>query len=255
MRRGWILAGFYASPLVAIGIYAYRLGGVGNAYFLSVALGLIAFTYGCNELILAARPSFLVRALGRKRLRSLHLSSAFLILAAGGLHGLLKIGAVWGGAEGTRPGGFLAGLAYSLRFGLGFKRLSLQVLLGEACWWLLLLGGLATLLVLSPGFLSRFGPAVRLRASLARRLGPLGRKARDLHRLWALVILAVLVHELLASSTIFSSNPLGAAWLSSYLAVSVGFFAWSIAARRRRSSQPSLPGPSLFRPHADDQTR
>ncbi len=234
MRRTWIYAAVFASPLVAAIIYVLRLGGFWNAYFFSVILGLAAFTWGCNQFVLACRPRALLKALGKKRLRRLHTSMPLAILVAAACHGLLKVGALVGSGDGERSGGVLSSLYYSLRWGQGFRRSNPQAMLGQAGWWMVLAGVLLTLLFVAPGPWMKISPIRRLRSLLFEKTGTGYRGFRKVHLFWAASISLLLLHILMASSTTFPSNPVGASWLLFYFLATFSVFLVSLLRRLGR---------------------
>jgi len=253
MRRRLFYALFFASPALAIAIYAIRLRSFANVYFLSVALGLAAYTYLCNQFILAARPRFLAEGGGAKRLQILHVSMPCLILVLAALHRVLKLGLrLQSVSDGQpMPSGFLASLLDALKHGLGFKEGTVMVNLGAAAWWLLLVFSVLAAILFSKTFFLRFSVVRKIR-ELAVSHGLGEEKARRGHATIALAALASLVHMLLASSSALSSNGVGAGWLLAYLVGCAAFYAittlrhlWKAGrARAAGRSQPGTAGPA-----------
>lgn len=243
MRRRLFYILFFASPAIAIAIYAIRLRSFANVYFLSVALGLAAYTYLCNQFILAARPRFLVEGVGPKRLQILHVSMPCLILVLAALHRILKLGlGLQLASDGQpMPSGFLASLVDALKHGLGFKEGSVMADLGAAAWWLLLAFSVLAAILFSKTFFLRFSLVRKVREfAVSRGLGE--EKARRGHATIALAALASLAHMLLSSSSALSSNGAGAAWLLAYLVGCGAFYAVTTLRHLRKAERAGSGG-------------
>lgn len=238
MRRRLFYVLFFASPAIAIAIYAIRLRSFANVYFLSVALGLAAYTYLCNQFILAARPRFLAEGVGAKRLQILHVSMPCLILVLAGLHRALKLGlGLQQVPDGQpMPSGFLAAFVDAMDRGLGFKEGTMMDNLGTAAWWLLLVFSVLAAILFSKTFFLRFAIVRKVR-ELAVSHGLGEEKARRGHATIALAALASLVHMLLSSSSALSSNGLGAVWLLAYLVGCLAFYAITTLSHLRKAGR------------------
>jgi hypothetical protein len=226
MRRRLFYVLFFASPAIAIAIYAIRLRSFANVYFLSVALGLAAYTYLCNQFILAARPRFLAEGVGAKRLQILHVSMPSLVLVLAALHRVLKLGlGLQLSPDGQpMPSGFLASLVDALKHGLGFKDGTAMADFGSAAWWLLLAFSVLAAILFSKTFFLRFAAVRKIRElAVSRGLGE--EKLRRGHATISLAAMASLVHVLLSSSSALSSNVVGAVWLLAYLVGCIAFYA------------------------------
>jgi hypothetical protein len=224
MRQRWFYLAYFASPLLPVAIYALRFRSFGNVYFLSICLGLFAYTYLCNQLILVSRPRFAVKALGEKKLEALHSNMPVLILFLAALHRFLKVGSIAFTTSDQVPSGFFPSLVHCLQLGLGFRTGTTQTGFGAGGWWLLCVITLFSAVFLSARA-SRSGSALhRIRAAADKRgLGP-GR-ARRVHILALLVGLLLMAHVLLASSTSLTTNPVAAIWLLAYLVGCAVFYA------------------------------
>ena len=238
MHRRAFYALFFASPAVAIAIYAIRLRSFANVYFLSVALGLAAYTYLCNQFILAARPRFLVEGVGAKRLQILHVSMPCLILVLAALHRVLKLGlGLQQVPDGQpMPSGFLASFVDALDHGLGFREGTMMANLGSAAWWLLLAFSVLAAILFSKTFFLRLAVVRKVR-ELAVSHGLGEEKARRGHATIALAALASLVHMLLSSSSALSSNGAGAIWLLAYLVGCLAFYSVTTLRHLRRAER------------------
>lgn len=248
MRGRLFYALYFASPLMAVAIFAIRLRSFANVYFLSVALGLAAYTYLCNQFILAARPHFLVEGVGAKRLQILHVSMPCLILVLAALHRVLKLGLRFAADGLPMSSGFFASLMDAAKHGLGFKEGTLMADLGAAAWWLLLALSVLSALLFSKESFRRFALVRRLR-EFARSHGLGEEKARAGHAVMAVAALAVLTHVFLSSSSTPSSNAPGAVWLFAYLFGCVAFYVISMFRHRRsangRDHRQPAAGPAI----------
>lgn len=236
MRRKVVYAAALGSPLVAVLIHALRYGWNFDAYHLSVMLGLAAFTWACNQFVLATHPRIIRQALGRKRLGRLHRRMALAILAAGGLHGMLKVGLLFGAAPVARPASPLGSIAYSALWGQGFRRVNPQVISGELGWFILLCGTVLTLLFIAPGISLRLRTVRHWRAMFFERTGNGYRIFRKLHVFWTALTLYFLLHAVFSSGENFVANPVGATWLLCYVVACMSIF--SLALIRRLGMHP-----------------
>lgn len=190
---------YVASLLVPICIYLASIGWNLDLYALSVALGVCAFVLVCDQLILASRPSFAVQALGQKGIAGLHAAIPALIIILALAHRVLKASA-------------------------GFDVESSKAELGAtALVLMILLSVLAFLLIANIG--GPLGQRLKAwRSGLAKRPGVTYKASRLVHGLVALAVPVLMLHFLLASSSDFSRNPLGAAWLAAYALLSLSLF-------------------------------
>lgn len=222
MKKVRFYALYFAAPALAIALYAARLGLGPDAYGLSVALGLFAFTAICWQFALAARPRWAVEALGQRGLLSFHATMAFAALLAAALHRSLKVGLLEGPPAGAAAGGatagFLDSVGYALRNGLGFKADSAQASLGGLAFWVFAALALFAVLFMANSFWMRIAALKALREWVYGKTGLSYKLARAFHNAVAAAAAIVLCHVLLASSTSFASNPAGAALLLAYLA-------------------------------------
>jgi predicted ferric reductase len=190
---------YILSPLVPICIYLISIGWNGGLYSISVAFGICAFVLVCNQLILASRPAFVVKALGQKGLRALHSAVPAAIIVVAVTHRFLKAAA-----------GFDI---ESFRADLGGVGLALIVTLSVFAF------------VFIAAIDGKLGDKLKtLRAKLAKNPGISYKGSRAFHAATALAVPLLCVHFLLASSADFSRNPLGASWLAAYALFSIYLF-------------------------------
>jgi predicted ferric reductase len=190
---------YILSPLIPICIYLISIGWNGGVYSISVALGICAFVLVCNQLILASRPAFIVKALGQKGLRTLHSAVPAAIIVIAVTHRFLKAAA-----------GFDI---ESFRADLGGAGLVLIVALSVVAFvFIAAIGG-------------KLGDRLKaFRAKLAKNPGISYKGSRAFHAAAALAVPLLCVHLLLASSADFSRNPIGASWLAIYAIISIYLF-------------------------------
>lgn len=241
MRRKTLLVAWFSAPLLPIAVYGIRLGAILNAYFLSVALGLAAYTWFCGLLVLNSRPAYALKALGEEGLTSLMARTPVLILCLALAHRVLKAGLFSRLSTEALPGGFLASTFQTLRRGLAFGATTRQGLLGGILLALLLvfvgLGYLFLKKKASPS--SKVG---RLRGLIFAVRGWTAWGSLVLYLGTGAISILALWHILSASSTSFSSNPAGAALLLAELGY--GLFSW-LGARIREGWK--APAPSLVK--------
>lgn len=213
MKRLSFFAAYFAAPVPPVLLYLSSQGWYLDAYAASVVLGVFAFVLFSNQFILASRPRLAVEALGLKGLLSFHGTMPLVALLLAGAHRTLKVGAA--------PGSGREGLFAN---GLGFSGESLQASLGGTAWWLFAVAILGAVLFLANGFWMRIGALRRLREKVYAKAGLNYGRARLAHNLTVAAGLVVLAHAGLASSSDFSRNPLGAAWLLAWFALSLGLY-------------------------------
>ena len=242
MRRKTLLAAWYSAPLLPMAVYGIRLGGgVLNAYFLSVALGLAAYTWFCGLLVLNSRPAYALKALGEEGLTALMARTPLLILCVALVHRVLKAGLFSRLSTEALPGGFLASTFQTLRRGMALGASTRQSALGGIILVLLLvfvgLGYLFLKKTAGPG--SRLG---KLRGLVFTAQGWTAWGSLVLYLGTGAISILALWHILSASSTSFSSNPVGASLLLAELGY--GLFSW-LGARIREGWK--APSPSLVK--------
>ncbi|HRY74055.1 MAG TPA: hypothetical protein P5165_12600 [Spirochaetia bacterium] len=213
MKKTVFCLAYFLAPVPPAILYLWSLGWYLDAYSASVALGVFAFVFLSSQFILASRPRFAVEALGLKGLLSFHGTMPLVALLLAGAHRALKVG--------LAPGSGREGL---LAAGLGFSEDTLQATLGAAAWWLFAAALLAAVLLLANTFWMRMGALKRFRAWAYAKLGLDYGRARLAHNLTVAAGLVVLAHAGLASSSDFSRNPAGAAWLLGWFALSLGLY-------------------------------
>ena len=188
MKRILFLAAYLLSPAIPVAIYVSSLGGSIDPYTLSVGLGVYAFIMICNQLILASRPGFAVSALGIKGLLTLHGIAPFFILAIAATHRMLK----------------------ELS---GFPDDTVQATFG------------AVALLFIANFRMPFQAAIRkLRTRAAEAFKLTYKASRAFHNVTVAACAVLVTHVLLASSSAFSANPAGAAWMAAWATLAIGMF-------------------------------
>lgn len=236
MRRKTLLAAWFSAPILPIAVYGIRLGGVLNAYFLSVALGLAAYTWFCGLLVLNSRPAYALKALGEEGLTTLMAKAPILILCVSLVHRVLKVGLFSRLSTEALPGGFLASTFQTIRRGLTLGATTRQGALGVILLVLLsVFVGLGYLfLKRTAGSASRVG---KLRGLVFASQGWTAWGSLVLYLGTGAISILALWHILSASSTSFSSNPVGASLLLAELGY--GLFSWLGARIREGWKAPS----------------
>lgn len=241
MRRKTLLAIWYSAPLLPIAAYGIRLGAVFNTYFLSVALGLAAYTYFCGLLVINSRPGYALRALGEDGLTGLMARTPFLILVLSLIHGILKTGLFARPWIESMPRGLVASILQTLKRGLSLGGLKAENILGGILVALFLLFSFLGFIYLKKKP-RPVGYVARVRAWIFTPQGWTAWGSLILYLGTAAISLFALWHILGASSTSFSANPIGAAILIAELGY--GLFSW-LGARIREGWK--APSPSLVR--------
>jgi len=200
MKRTIFFIAYFLTPAIPVALYMRSLGGGSGVYPGSVALGITAFILICNQYILASRPAFIVKALGLKGLLAFHGIMPIVLIGMAGMHSQLKKAA-------------------------GFPDDTLQATIGAAT--LVVFIAAAVLAVL---FLANINLPIALKLREFRkwaqeRLGLGYKLTRALHNVTVVAGLAIMVHVLLASSSDFTANPVGAGWMTAWLALSLGLYA------------------------------
>lgn len=213
MKKTVFCLAYFAAPLPPALLYLASQGWYLDAYAASVALGVFAFVFLSSQFLLASRPRLAVEALGLKGLLSFHGTMPLVALVLAGAHRVLKVG--------LAPGSGREGL---LAAGLGFSEDTPQAILGGTAWWLFAAAVLAAVLLLANTFWMRVGALKRFRAWVYAKLGLDYGRARLAHNLTVAAGLVALAHAGLASSSDFSRNPAGAAWLFGWFALSLGSY-------------------------------
>lgn len=214
MTKSLVFVAWFLLPAVPAALYAASVGGFPDAYGVSVALGAYAYALLAAQPALAARPAFIVKAIGVKGSAALHGVAPVLALGMAAAHRALKLS-------------------------LGFDAGTPQAVIGAASFWFLAAASVAAVLLLA-AFGGSIGKALKpLRAWAAERLGLSYKAARAAHGLAALAVVALFVHLSLASSSDLSLNPAGPAWLAAWTLLSLGVYARSrLSARRAGKVSP-----------------
>jgi len=214
MKRSLFFIAYAATPSIPAILYLRYSGGGFNAYAVSVALGVTAFILICNQFILASRPAFAVKALGLKGLLAFHGAMPLVILVVAAVHRLLKEAA-------------------------GFPLESAQAKVGAAAWWVFAAAAAFAILFLASFNLPVMTKLKALRAWAQERYHLGYKLARAFHNVTVAGALTVIIHAMLASSSEFTANPLGAAWLLAWAGLSLGMYArYRIRGRKTPAPAP-----------------
>ena len=191
---------YLLSPAIPVAIYLAALGAPLGLYALSVICGIAAFVYLCGQYLLASRPAFAVKALGVKELVGLHSAMPIVILVLAIAHRFLKAAA-------------------------GLDTESFQADFGAIALAVVAIAIVFTVLLMAATPLSAYGPLKRFKAWTYRRTGLDYKKARLIHNVTVAAGPLLLVHMLLAGSSSFSRNPVGAALLAGWAVFSLAAYA------------------------------
>lgn len=190
---------YFLSPLVPIVIYLVTLGTPLDLYAFSVILGICAFTFLCDQFLLASRPGWATKALGLKPLIRFHSAMPVVIAALALAHETMKE---------------MAGLDTE----------ALQAKFGEASLILLVAVIAFTVLFMATTFLMDIGLLKKLRTWVYARTGLDYKKSRALHNVAVALAPLLLVHVLLASSSRLAANPFGMLTLAGWMVFSLGSY-------------------------------
>jgi len=196
MKKTFWIVLFAASLGVPLALYLSVAASGFDGYTLAIIAAITAYILICDQIIVATRPAGLVNAFGAKFVSKLHATLPIAILTLAVLHPILK--------EAN-----------------GFSEETAQARIGIASLILL-----ATLMVFTVLFMAntvwmRIKPLARLKKWVTLRLGLTYPVARVVHGLFALIAIAIAIHALLASTSDFSVNPVGAIWLLGMTGLSI----------------------------------
>ena len=190
---------YLISPVIPSIFFFTSMGGSVDGYTLSGIFGVYAFILLCNQLILASRPKFAVKALGIKGLLALHSIAPMFILSLAIAHRMLK------GEYG---------------FDLG----STQATIGVIVLFVLFFASIAAFLLMA-NVQPPLGTKLRALRAWVEKTFKVGYKtSRAFHGITLLALVTLAVHVSLASSASLSSNLFGMAWLGAWLLVSLAIF-------------------------------
>jgi len=197
MKRTAFFIAYVLTPVIPAFFYVKATSSGIDPYSVSVLLGVVAFILLCNQFMLASRPGWIVAALGLKNLLAFHGTMPFVILALAGMH---------------------RGLKASVRFPLD----SVQAVIGSVSFLVFVLAA-----VFAVVFLATINLPIALKLREFRkwaqdRLGLSYKLTRAFHNITVVAGVAISVHVLLASSSDFGTNPVGAAWMAAWLVLCLG---------------------------------
>jgi len=196
MRKGVFFLSYFLVPVIPAFLYLRSLEGSMDSYSVSVALGIGAFIFICNQFILASRPAPAVKALGIRGLLAFHGTMPVCILAMAAAHKLLK----------------------ELN---GFYDDSFQATLGAVAWWTFAAVVVFTVMLMANTFWLRISFVKTLKSWVYKKIGLTYKGARILHNLTVAAGILLLFHVLLASSSNFGSNPAGIVFMGCWLLFSL----------------------------------
>lgn len=199
MNKTTFYLAYFLSPLVPIIIYIMTLGAAIDLYAVSLALGIAAFVFVCNQFIMASRPAWATKALGQKRLTQFHSTMPIVIVALAAIHKLLKE---------------LVGLDTE----------SFQASFGAASLAIFITVIVFTALFMANTFLLKIDLLKKIKAWVYEKMGLDYKKARFLHNVTVVTAPLLLIHVLLASSSRFASNPVGVLVLAGWMALALGSY-------------------------------
>ena len=199
MNKTTFYLAYFLSPLIPIIVYFLTLGIPLDLYAFSVVLGISAFIYICNQFILASRPAWATKALGLKRLTRLHSTMPAVIVALAAIHESIK------------------GL-------VGLNTESLQADFGAASLAIFAAVIVFTVLFMVTTFWTKIDILKKIRTWVYERTGLDYKKARFLHNATIVAVPLLLTHVLLASTSRFGANPVGALALAGWMVVSLGSY-------------------------------
>ncbi len=184
MHLFWFIAFYISALAVPAVLFILPLGGVYDSYSASVLFGTISWAIFANQVFLASKPGFALKALGTKRLLA--------------FHGIMA------------PVGLMGAIVHrTLKVAVGFEVTSVQALLGAAVLASLLVIALVAFLLMSPAYFP-LGKTVRSFKDLILVKTPLNYLGlRAFHALTVPLLIILLMHVLMASTAQFSVNPLG----------------------------------------------
>lgn len=197
-RTGFFLV-YFLTPVVPVVLYMKSLGGGSGVYPGSVALGITAFILICNQYILASRPAVIVKALGLKGLLAFHGIMPIVLIGMAVVHSQLKEAA-------------------------GFPDDTLQTTIGSATLAVFIAAAVLAILFLATINLPVAAKLREFRKWAKDRLGLSYALTRTFHNITVLAGVTIMVHVLLASSSDFAANPLGAGWMIIWLTLSLSLY-------------------------------
>lgn len=191
---------WFLFPALPASLYVQTAGSGLDAYTVSVALGVFAFTLVMGQFLLASRPAWATRALGTKGLLSLHATVPVVIVASAIAHETLKEAA-------------------------GFSDETAQATLGGIALVTFAAVTVLTVLLMANTFWMKLPVVKKLKEWTYAKTGLTYKLVRALHNVTVLAGAIIIVHMLLASSSSFAANPAGAGILVAWAALSLGSYA------------------------------
>ena len=192
MNKKFFYLGYFLSPFIAIIFYYFSTGAVLDSYSVSIMLGVYACVLVGNQLYLASQPAWVIALLGATSTRSLHSTSPLLLLLFIIIHAIMKLSN-------------------------GFSITTIQVILGLIAFILMLVGTIFALLLFTNTLLTKQEKFSQFRTRMYAKTHLTYQKVRAIHNLMVVAGVLVLIHAILASSSILSYNPWGVSILAIWM--------------------------------------
>lgn len=226
VRILWIVL-YIASPIIPLVFYfAGNWSTILHSWSLSMVFGIVAYIWFLNQFIVAARPAYWDRIFGLDRMYR--------------FHGYMAIAAV------------IASMAHIVLKRLTFPVLTLQQAFGAAAMFMFVTVTVATLFFMVEGRIARLTAVARLRARAASRWRWQYQTLKRFHNLVAPAALLLLLHVLLAFSTLESFGRI--AVMAVWFVMAGAFYAWHKIVRPRGAARApftvarvSAPAPAVTR--------
>ncbi len=220
MKRTIFISLYGATILIPAALYIGKVGWGSPPYSLSMILGTIAFAIFVNQFFLAAKPRLAVEALGTKGLLSFHGTMAFVGVVLAAFHRMLKVGLL----AGKQPPEGSDSAWNVLLYGIGFSPYTVQAVIGQVALVFFLIAVLLAAFLMANTFWLKLPAFKRFKNSVYGALKLTYPRMRGFHNLVAVATALILVHVLLASSSGFATNPLGASWMILWTVLGFGVY-------------------------------
>lgn len=210
MKKAFWIVLFALNLGVPLALYLSVAASGFDGYTFAIIAAITAYILICDQIIVATRPAGLVKAFGAKFVTKLHSTLPVAILTFAVLHPILK--------EAN-----------------GFSEETLQARIGIASLIVLVTLTVFTVVFMANTVWMRITPLASLKKWAASHLGLTYPLARLVHGVFALVAVAIAIHAMLASTSDFSVNPAGAAWLAGMTVLSLVLYIRYRIKRQKRS--------------------
>jgi predicted ferric reductase len=234
MKRTYFGLLYAGTLIIPAALYLFNFGGGVSSYSLSMLFGTVAFAIFANQFLLAAKPRLAVEALGTKGLLSFHGTMAVVGVVIAFMHKALKVGLLEAGAPPPDPATFRDILLY----GSGFSDDTLQAKLGGLALVLFVVAVLLAALLMANTFWMKIPAFKKLKDTAYSALKLSYPRMREVHNIVALAFIVIIGHVLLASTSNFAANPVGAAWMILWAALCFGSYLRYRIAGRKNAAKP-----------------